>query len=477
MQCGERRGRQEPDTIADGVAREICDSDGEDQIALRRRRRYVARLVRAPEPASGTVQFRKDATYLITGGLGGLGCKLAAWMAQRGAGHLVLIGRSGVPERSEWDRLRENDPLRATVNAIRLAERFGAEVTVERVDVGNPESVSTLLHQIGLSGRPLAGVIHCATVIEFRPISAIDSEAWQNMFRAKARGAWILHELTRTLPLDFFILFSSAACQLGAKDLAHYAAANQFLDGLASYRHSLNLPALSVAWGEWDETRSLTAEQREFFERSGLVAMDSNLAFRAMFELAIAGVEQRMVADIDASLLKPAFELCGRRPFLDYVEVELPVARESAKPLVITAQPPPESSELSLTDMAAEDRRELVAVGVIKEVAQVLGIDVPESIDPERGLFDMGMDSLMSVQLRKRLEVSFGRALPKMLTFTYPTVAALTRYLLGDSAGQDKAPLTRKAMAAQSQAKDLSGADATKALMLELESLPPELKG
>jgi acyl carrier protein len=129
--------------------------------------------------------------------------------------------------------------------------------------------------------------------------------------------------------------------------------------------------------------------------------------------------------------------------------------------------------------MAPEDRRELVTMRVIKEVAQVLGIDVPESIDPERGLFDMGMDSLMSVQLRKRLEVSFGRALPKMLTFTYPTVAALTRYLLGDGAGQNKTPLTRKAAMASSlsQANDLSDADARKALMHELESLPAELRG
>ena len=506
----------DPDTIAAGVVREICDSDGEDQIALRGGRRYVARLVPAGELPSGTAKFRKDATYLITGGLGGLGRKLAGWMAQRGAGHLVLIGRSGVPERSEWDRLAANDPSRATVNAIRVAERFGAEVRVERVDVGNPESVSTLLQQIDLSGRPLAGIIHCATAIDFCPITAIDSAAWQNMFRAKVRGAWILHELTQTLPLDFFILFSSAACQLGAKDLAHYAAANQFLDGLASYRHSLNLPATSVAWGEWDETRSLTTEQREFFERSGLVPMDSNVAFQAMFELAMAGVEQRMVADIDASLLKPAFELCGRRPFLDYVGAEsttnrgfaepvvtpasparegsglssecrpvlelvgdrLPLPRESAKPVVTTSPPAAGSPVISVVDMAPEDRRDLVTARVMKEVAQVLGIDIPESIDPERGLFDMGMDSLMSVQLRKRLETGFGRTLPKMLTFTYPTPAAITRYLLGDSAGQEKAPLTRKAaVGAMSKGKDLSDADTTKALIRELESLPPELRG
>lgn len=488
----------DPATIADGVVREICDSDGEDQIALREGRRYVARLVRATQPPPENVRFRKDATYLITGGMGGLGRKLAGWMAQRGAGHLVLVGRSGLPDRSEWDRLRDDDPLRATVSAIRAAERFGAQVTVERVDAGDSDSVYILLHQISLSGRPLAGIIHCATTIDFRPITAIDSAAWQSMFRAKVHGAWNLHESTRTLPLDFFILFSSAACQLGAKDLAHYAAANQFLDGLASYRHSLNLPALSVAWGEWDETRSLTKEQREFFERSGLVPMDSNLAFQAMFQLAAAGVQQRMVADIDADLLKPAFELCGRRPFLDYVGTESPEAREStkqmleaqlppqssgpsresAKPLLTAAPPPSEISAISLLDMGSEDRRELVGGRVIKEVAQVLGIDMPESIDPERGLFDMGMDSLMSVQLRKRLEASFGRTLPKMLTFTYPTPAAITRYLLGDNAGQGTAPQARKAAAATaSVVKDLSAGDTTTALLRELESLPPELRG
>jgi polyketide synthase 7/polyketide synthase 12 len=128
--------------------------------------------------------------------------------------------------------------------------------------------------------------------------------------------------------------------------------------------------------------------------------------------------------------------------------------------------------------MTPEDQRELVAARVMKEVAQVLGIDVPDSIDPDRGLFDMGMDSLMSVQLRKRLEASFGRTLPKMLTFTYPSPAAITRYLLGDSLGQDKAPLTRKvAVGTTSKPISASDADATTALMRELESLPPELRG
>lgn len=474
------------DLVAAGVVREICDPDGEDQVILRGNRRYAARLVRAAEVASEAVQFRKDASYLITGGLGGLGRKLAIWMAERGAGQLALIGRSGVPERSEWGRLPEQDPARATVAAIRTAESCGAHVRVERVDVGNPEAVSSLLEQIRASGKPLAGVIHCATAIGFLPIARMDAAAMQNMFRAKARGAWILHELTRTLPLDFFILFSSAACQLGAKDLAHYAAANQFLDGLAHYRHSLKLPAVSIDWGEWDETRSLTTEQREFFERSGLVSMDSNVAFPAMFQLVASGVAHRMIAAIDADVLKPAFEFRGRRPFLDYLRAEPAPAQpvQAAAPAITpapaaVAPPPAPSTQLVLDGVTPEERRELVASRVLKEVAQALGTEDPTNIDPERGLFDMGMDSLMSVQLRKRLEASFGRTLPKMLTFTYPNVAALTRYLLGDGAGDGKQAAAKKAAAsaAAGPVGNISGAEARELLLQELDSLPPDLKG
>ncbi len=472
------------DVVAAGVAREVCDPDGEDQIVLRGTRRYAARLARAQDPGSGAVSFRKDASYLITGGLGGLGRKLALWMAERGAGHLVLVGRTGLPERSGWDNLPEEDPARRTVDAIRAAERCGAQVSVERVDVGSPESVSSLLQQIRASGKPLAGIVHCATGIGFMPIAQMDSSTLEDMFRAKARGAWILHELTRALPLDFFILFSSAACQLGAKDLAHYAAANQFLVGLSYHRHSLNLPAVSIAWGEWDETRMLTSTQREFFQRSGLVPMDSNVAFPAMFRLAASGVAHRMVAAVDADVLKPAFELRGRRPFLDYIGAsQLPADPETpagtpAPPPVVTATRPPAPVPQTEADPVIPEEGELVASRVLKEVAQVLGIEDPRSIDPERGLFDMGMDSLMSIQLRKRLEASFGRTLPKMLTFTYPNVAALTRYLArgAEDRSQPAAGQAVPVLRARPLDKDISDVEVTDLLLQELDSLPAEMK-
>lgn len=469
------------DDIADRIMREICDPDGEDQIAWRENRRYAGRLLSASEPPSIQAQFRKDASYLITGGMGALGSELATWMAERGAGQLVLIGRSGLPERSQWDRLRPEDPPYRTVAAIRKAEQSGAIVTVERVDVGDPEAVRALLERIRESGYPLSGVIHCAAEITFEPFASLDFRRLQSTFRAKARGAWILHESTRNQPLDFFILFSSAASQLGARNLAHYSAANLFLNGLADYRRSLNLPALSVNWGEWDGTSILNKQQRDFFSRSGLVPMNCSLGFEAMFRLAAAGVTQRMVADIDPEVLKPAFELRGRRPFLDYLGLEpsRPFFSEPAQPVVAVAQTPTGNRDGGRG--ASEDDREKIAERVIAEVADVLGIDSPETIDPERGLFAMGMDSLMSVQLRKRLESSFSRTLPKMLTFTYPTVAALISYLSGETAERPKTPQTTKAAAATGAVSlgdigGLSAAEARNLLLEELDSLPSELK-
>jgi acyl carrier protein len=247
--------------------------------------------------------------------------------------------------------------------------------------------------------------------------------------------------------------------------LAHYSAANQFLDALACYRAGLRLPALSIDWGEWDETRSLTPEQRGFFERSGLVPMDSNLAFDAMFRLSAGGAVHCMVADIDASLLKPAFEFRGPRPFLKYLT---------------PAAPRPAAARDIFTGFHAGEPREIFAERVAREVAQVLGIDSSESIERERGLFDMGMDSLMSVQLRKRLEAEFGRTLPKMLTFTYPTVAALTEYLVDLERAGERSSAVKKATARASAVSELpeemSDAEARALLLQELGSLPMELK-
>ncbi len=403
---------------ADHIVREICEPDGEDQIVLRGSRRFAARLMSQPEPPMQFMKIRPNASYLLTGGLGGLGRKLAKWLAAQGARYLVLIGRSDLPNRSTWDHLSESDPHFKTIAAIREAEGRGAVVRVEQVDVGDAAAMGALFDRLRAECPPLAGVIHAATAFEFRSMEEMNELAFRAMFRAKISGAWILHELTQALELDFFVLFSSASSQLGVKYGTHYAAANQFLDGLAHFRRQANLPAVSINWGEWDEMRILTDEQLAFFERSGLRPMESERAIDAMSRLVAAGVVQQTVANIDIPLLKSAFQVSGRKPFLESLRERVSNEKKVAGPA--------SSVRELLAAVPLQDRREVIANRVESEVARIMGIVSPSRIDPQRGLFEMGMDSLMSVQLRTRLEIAFERSLSATTIFNHPSVAALT---------------------------------------------------
>ena len=225
---------------------------------------------------------------------------------------------------------------------------------------------------------------------------------------------------SRTLILDFFVLFSSATTLFGASRIGHYAASNQFLDFLAHWRRMEGLPALSINWGAWEEIR-LLGEMRDEVRRFGLKAMPAELALQALSFLATEGVAQRMVADVDWKLLRQAFETRGHRSFLEHLS-----SRHSDQG---TNAPEPGWIE-RLDSIAPEDRRELVSNLIAEETRRVLGLKTEEQLDPDRGLFEMGMDSLMSVQLKGRLEKSVGCTLPATLTFTYPTVHALTDFLL-----------------------------------------------
>jgi acyl transferase domain-containing protein/acyl carrier protein len=460
------------DPYAEQIVREVFAVDEEDQIVLRGDERFVARLRRSPMLVADSISFRADASYLITGGLGSIGCKLIRWMAEQGARHLVLVGRSGVPERDQWSLMQESDRSFQAVKAIREIEKMGAVVTVERADVGDPVVMAALFARMRNEHPALAGVIHAATVMEFCPIQSMNEGALRDMFHAKVHGAWILHELTRSLELDFFLLFSSAASQLGLKHGAHYAAANHFFDSLAQFRNSLKLPALSINWGEWEDTSSLTDDQRTFFRRSGLSPMDSQQAFSAMSQLLALGIPRKIVAHLDAGALKSAFEASGRGTFL--------------ADLVTASDLEPDDQHVNsdwqnrLTELTPEQGRELIARSVLQEVAQVLGMDSAVTIDPDRGLFDMGMDSLMSLQLRKRLEALLCVPLPKMLTFNYPSANALTDFLYSslvkDSTGTES--LAKKEVVIPETLLDddeMSDERARELLLQELSTLPPEL--
>ncbi|NEO02870.1 MAG: SDR family NAD(P)-dependent oxidoreductase, partial [Moorea sp. SIO3I7] len=231
----------------DGLFKEIWSEDREDQVAWRGDGRYVARLVGShhrqlvAQQADGKTQkplsFRSEASYLITGGMGGLGLLVASWMVSKGAKHLILLGR--------------RSPDDATRKKITELEMAGASVVVEKADVTDLESMKGVLQRIEESKRPLVGVIHSVMVLSNGVLRNQTWSSFEQVMEPKVQGAWHLHQLTQSQPLDFFVLFSSATSLLGSlgQGMANYSAANGFLDGLAHYRRTMGLPGLSIHWG------------------------------------------------------------------------------------------------------------------------------------------------------------------------------------------------------------------------------------
>ncbi|WP_129674296.1 type I polyketide synthase [Candidatus Chloroploca sp. Khr17] len=411
----------DPVAAVPALLAELRHPDGEDQVALRGGERFVPRLTRAAPLASAAPAFDPDASYLVTGGLGALGLKLAHWLAEGGARHIVLTGRTPLPPRSHWPDLAPESREAAQVAAILAIEALGATVTASAADVADRTAMAALCARFGTELPPLRGLFHTAAALGAAAVRDLTPEALNAMLRPKLVGGWLLHELTRAQPLDSFVLFSSTTALWGSRDLAHYAAANQTLDALAHYRRSLGLPALAINWGTWDEMRVASASEQRTVASYGLGRMPSAQALDALAALLAAGVDQMAVAAVDWQVLKPAYEARAARPFLAHLAVE---------------PPPPEPAQAEvrpellrrLEGVTEAERRTVIAMFVRETVARALGIRDTRQIDDRQGLFEMGMDSLMSVDLKSRLERSVGMALPSTLTFNYPSVADLATF-------------------------------------------------
>lgn len=459
------------------LVREVLSSSDEDQVAYRDGRRWVARVVHADPPAATRAPIDPEAAYLITGGLGGVGRQVARWLVRRGARHVVLTARRPLPARDRWDSLPPGSEEAARVAVIRELEAAGATVVVADVDAGDPDAMAALVGRIESGGRRLGGVIHAAAEIKTRPLTELTEADFASTMHAKARGAWILHELTRNRNADFFVLFSSTAAVFGSRDLAHYAGSNHFLDALAHYRAALGLPALAVNWGMWEVIRALSAKQREVLARSGLIQMDTDLALNALDRLIGAGVVQRTVAHIDWPTLRATY---GSRRSSRYFD------RIADAPAPQAVAPEPDGSEFMdrVSRLGPAERLQAVKEFVEDAVRSVLGLGRDEPVDPNRGLFDMGMDSLMSVELKDRLEAVVGERLPGTLTLNYPTVATLARYLVDrffggthESDGAVEVAVDPEEAAIAEEVQRLSDEESRRLLIEELKALGIEHDG
>lgn len=405
--------------LAELIAAEVTAPDGEDQVAVRGSARYGARLSRAEQPAIANPKIAADGTYLITGGLGGLGQHLARWLVRQGAKHLLLTGRAGLPDRAAWAGVDSDSPIGQRIAAIQELEAAGAQVSVVAADAADEARMEALFATFGESQPPLRGVIHAAGTISKETLAVMDTAALRSVLRSKVAGSWVLHRLTQKMPLDFFVLFSSSAGIFGSSGLGHYAAANAYLDTLAGIRRGAGLPAVSIDWGWWDAAGITTPEIEEQFQSIGQQAMPADTALRSLAALVHGNPVQKIVASVDWERFRPIYEARRARPLIEYM-------RAGEQP-----QPAPEEHSAAEQILAAPpaQRFDLLKAHVREQVAQVLGFGEPGKIDPQQGFFSLGMDSVMAVQLRIRLEKSMGQTLPSTIAFEYPTIDTFTTYL------------------------------------------------
>jgi len=371
--------------------------------------RHVGKLALVPARDA----LRVDGTALVTGGLGALGLEVARDLARRGMKHLVLTGRRGIA-------------TPGAPQAVSELEGLGARVTVAAVDVADREALSRILGGIPRD-LPLRAVVHAAGLLDDGMLTEQASDRFRKVMVPKVAGAWNLNALTERLDLDLFVLFSSVMGTIGSAAQGAYSAANACLDALAAHRRAQGLPAMSLAWGPWAEVgmaMGLSAGLRARLAGQGL-AMIAPAQGMALFDKAITRREaQLVVAPLDLRAAGAAFGASVP-----------PVWRALVRSSTTRAAAASSNWLSEIAALPAERRVDAMTQAVRAEVARVLSLGRAAAVPADRPLRELGLDSLIAVELRNALGRRVGATLPANLAFDYPTPALIAAHLLATIPG------------------------------------------
>ncbi|MFC1403071.1 MULTISPECIES: type I polyketide synthase [Streptacidiphilus] len=380
-----------PDLLADGPITEI---------AWHHRARSSARVRTGPadRPADEpSARIRPDGGYLVTGGLGGLGLLTARRLTERGARHLVLVGRTEPGP----DAARQLEELRST----------GATVQVVTGDIADPATVRHALD----TGHPLHGIVHAAGVVEDATLTRLDTELLERVWRGKAEGAWQLHQATLELDLDFFAVYSSVASLLGSPGQGAYAAANAYLDALVAHRLAEGLPATGIHWGAWSK-----AGRGQHLAARGFVMISPQDGTDAFERILAEGHQQTAYSPIDAAQwTAPYPAMRSSTLFTELLTGVTAGTVDDTSPVLEDLQ----------TAAPGNDRHRILTAFVIDQVRELLG-GTTRHIGPHTSLIVLGLDSLGAVQLQQRLAAALRTDIAPGTIWVKPSPAALAEALL-----------------------------------------------
>lgn len=415
------------DLPADGPAPEanrlldvLGSVTGEDVIVVRSGKWTVSRLARIEKdtPPATPTEFRADGTYLITGGLGALGLEIAHWMAGKGARRLVLAGRSGLPPRETWDAVEDPRVLQQ-IEAVRTLEALGVTVRALALDITDRDQATKLLALSQLQLPPIKGVVHAAGVLDNRMLADLTEGSLRMVMRPKVDGALVLHDIFPPGSIDFFTLFSSCGLLLGLPGQASYASGNAFLDALAVHRRAAGDSAtVSFGWTSW-----------------------RGLGMSTSSEVIDAELEARGTADITVTEAFRCWELADRHDSGYFAVLRtLPPQPGAARPrllseLTVEAPEVAASSEgagnTEWESLSPDELGGYLVDAVRQSVADVIKTS-PADLNVRAALTELGLDSVMTVVVRRRLEKRFRLSLPATLLWERPSVEAVAEFLLAE---------------------------------------------
>ncbi|BBZ17981.1 type I polyketide synthase [Mycolicibacterium gadium] len=406
------------------ICDQVLDSESEDQIAIRGCATLVPRLrpcrsLTKPFPTKLT----PDATYVVTGGTGALGRVVATYLAERGARHITLLGRTPIPPRDQWSTLTEDDPHFATVTAIRAVERLGAQITTASVDITDTDQMAGWLRShVRDGGRPIRGIVHAAGSVADQLLVNMSEDDFAKVLAPKVIGARVLHDTFMSHDLEFFIMFGSAGSTIAAPGQGNYAAANAFLDAFAHYRRAQGLPAITIGWGPWSVGMVEDLKLEKVYAQRGIELITPAVGKRILDRLVNQKVSSVVAITADWNRARH-IGLGGRFPAMF---AELEAAENSVQELGS------ESSILDILAVTAEaDRRPVITEHVQRVVAAVFDCAVTD-IAPDDMLDDIGLDSMMAMDFRVRVNSMFSIDLPVLEILQGVSVNSLSERILAE---------------------------------------------
>lgn len=382
---------------------ELSTNSPDDSVTYRKGIRLVPRMRDAVLTNQKLLHIDPQGSYLITGGLTGLGLKCAEWLADKGAKHLLLLGRKA--------------PSEGALEKIKSLEKRGVRLETHSIDIADKERVKDLFQNFGKKWPPLKGIIHSAGVIDDAPIQLQSWARFEKVLSPKIQGSMNLYEALQSNPVDFFVLFSSISSPFGNPGQSNYSSANAFLDSFAFWCRQKSIPAISLSWGPWAEIGA-AAHLTKRHEASGFIPIKPEEGMAALEQALNLKKSHLIVAKIDWKTFFSKFtsrNLPWLQNFAPKEEKE-----EAISEVLLTTK---------LKDVSPNERKEIIQETVRNLVQSILQMN--KALSDDQGFFDSGMDSIMAVELRNKLQVELGKniKLPASLAFDQPTIKELSKFI------------------------------------------------